>query len=206
VYIPEHFAQSDRKLLLEVMRAESFALLISNDEGGEPFVTHLPMVIRERGDDLAIEGHMARANPHWQYLEENPRALIVFVGPHAYVSPSLYASKENVPTWNYVSVHAYGTITLRHAVPEKHAAQTRMIDALEPAYHPQFNELSPTYMHGRMSAIVAFEMSVERLEGKMKLSQNRPMADRHTVANTFADGDDQQRAIAAWMRRVSLKE
>ena len=188
------------------MLAESFALLISNDEGGDPFVTHLPVIVRERDDALIIEGHMARANPHWHYLEKNPRALIVFNGPHAYVSPSLYASKENVPTWNYISVHAYGTVTLAHAVPEKHAAQTRLIDTLEPAYHPQFNELSPTYMHGRMSAIVAFEMALERLEGKMKLSQNRPMADRQTVANALANGNDEQRAIAAWMQRVSLKD
>jgi transcriptional regulator len=188
------------------MHAESFALLISNDDESQPFATHLPLIVREREDGLIIEGHMARANPHWQYLEKNPRALIVFNGPHAYVSPSLYASKENVPTWNYVTVHAYGNIKLAHDMPDKHAAQTRLIDVLEPAYHQQFDELSPTYMHGRMSAIVAFEMAVDRLEGKFKLSQNRPMADRRNVAKVFADGNDQERAVAAWMRRVSLDE
>lgn len=206
MYVPEHFAQHDRALLIEVMRAESFAMLISVGEDGEPFVTHLPLIIRERDDGLVIEGHMARANPHWRYLEKTPRAVIVFNGPHAYVSPSLYASKENVPTWNYVTVHADGNIKLAHETPYKHAAQTRLIDALEPEYKPQFDELRPAYMHGRMSAIVAFEMAVERLEGKFKLSQNRPMVDRQTVINTFADGNDQQRAVASWMRRVSLKE
>jgi transcriptional regulator len=206
MYIPDSFLQNDRALLIEVMRTHSFALLISTQEDGEPFVTHLPFVVRDNSDQLMIEGHMARANPHWQYLEKDPRALIVFSGPHAYVSPSLYASKENVPTWNYVAVHAYGPIKLRHEMGDKHGAQERLIGALEPGYKQQFDELNPTYLHGRMSAIVAFEMPVERLEGKFKLSQNRPLADRHTVANTFAAGNDQQRAVASWMRRVSLKE
>ena len=206
MYIPKHFAQEDQALLIEVMRAHSFALLISAQENGEPFVTHLPFVVRDKADRLIIEGHMARANPHWQYLEKDPRALIVFSGPHAYVSPSLYESKENVPTWNYIAVHAYGQVKLTHAMPDKHAAQTRLIDALEPAYHRQFDELSPVYMHGRMSAIVAFEFIVERLEGKFKLSQNRPMADRRNVVAAFAEGNDEQRAVANWMRRVSLVE
>ncbi len=206
MYIPEHFAQDDRNLLVELMRAESFALLTSISDNGEPFVTHLPMIVKEQGEDLMIEGHMARANPHCQYLEKAPRALIVFNGPHAYVSPSLYESKENVPTWNYIAVHAYGTVKLIHAMPEKRGAQERLIDSLEPAYQPQFEQLNATYLHGRMSAIVAFEMNVERLEGKFKLSQNRPMNDRHTVARTFASGNDQQRAVAAWMARVSHKE
>jgi transcriptional regulator len=206
MYIPKHFAQEDQALLIEVMRAHSFALLVSTRENGEPFVTHLPFVVRDNADRVVIEGHMARANPHWRYLEKNARALIVFSGPHAYVSPSLYESKENVPTWNYIAVHAYGQVKLTHAMPDKHAAQTRLIDALEPAYHRQFDELSPTYMHGRMSAIVAFEFIVERLEGKFKLSQNRPMADRRNVAKVFAEGNDDQRAVSSWMRRVSLEE
>ena len=206
MYIPKHFAQDNQALLIEVMRAQSFALLISTQENGEPFVTHLPFVVRDKADHLIIEGHMARANPHWQFLEKDTRALIVFNGPHAYVSPSLYESKENVPTWNYVAVHAYGQVKLAHGMPDKHAAQTRLIDAVEPSYQQQFDELRPAYLHGRMSAIVAFEMIVERLEGKFKLSQNRPMADRHNVVAAFAAGNDEQRAVANWMRRVSLEE
>jgi transcriptional regulator len=206
VYIPEHFLQKDRALLIEVMRAESFALLISAGLGGDPFVTHLPMIIRDGAENLIIEGHMARANPHWQYLEKNPRALIVFSGPHAYVSPSLYESKENVPTWNYVAVHAYGAIKLNHEMSDKHHAQVRLIDVLEPGYKKQFDELRPAYLHGRMTAIVAFEMTVERLEGKFKLSQNRPMIDRLNVAKSLAAGNDDQRGIAAWMQRLALDQ
>ncbi len=206
MYIPEHFLQDDRALMIEVMRAESFALLVSGGPHGDPFVTHLPLVIRDSADSLIIEGHMARANPHWQYLEKNPRALIVFNGPHAYVSPSLYESKENVPTWNYVAIHAYGAIKLNHDMGGKRDAQTRLIGALEPAYQQQFEELQPVYMHGRLSAIVAFEMTVERIEGKFKLSQNRPMVDRINVANSLAEGNDDQRGVAAWMQRLALGE
>jgi transcriptional regulator len=206
MYVPKLFAQDDQALLIEVMRANSFALLISALENGETFVTHLPFVVHKHGDQLTIEGHMARANPHWEYLEKNPRALIVFSGPHAYVSPSLYESKENVPTWSYIAVHAYGQVLLSHDRQEKHAAQARLIDALEPAYQQQFDELNPAYLQGRLSAIVAFEMIVERLEGKFKLSQNRPMADRLNVAAKFAEGNDAERAVADWMRRVSIAD
>ena len=206
MYIPESFAQNDKALLIEVMGAHSFALLISTQESGEPFVTHLPFVVREDADRLIIEGHMARANPHWQYLEKNARALIVFSGPHAYVSPSLYESKENVPTWNYITVHAYGQVKLTHEMSRKYGAQARLINTLEPAYKQQFDELRPAYLYGRMSAIVAFEFSVERLEGKFKLSQNRPLVDRQNVATAFANGNDEQRAVARWMQRLSLTE
>lgn len=206
MYIPESFAQNDKALLIEVMGAHSFALLISTQESGEPFVTHLPFVVREDADRLIIEGHMARANPHWQYLEKNARALIVFSGPHAYVSPSLYESKENVPTWNYITVHAYGQVKLAHEMSRKYGAQARLINTLEPAYKQQFDELRPAYLYGRMSAIVAFEFSVERLEGKFKLSQNRPLVDRQNVATAFANGNDEQRAVARWMQRLSLTE
>lgn len=206
MYIPESFAQNDKALLIEVMGAHSFALLISTQESGEPFVTHLPFVVREDADRLIIEGHMARANPHWQYLEKNARALIVFSGPHAYVSPSLYESKENVPTWNYITVHAYGQVKLAHEMSRKYGAQARLINTLEPDYKQQFDELRPAYLYGRMSAIVAFEFSVERLEGKFKLSQNRPLVDRQNVATAFANGNDEQRAVARWMQRLSLTE
>lgn len=206
MYIPESFAQNDKALLIEMMGAHSFALLISTQESGEPFVTHLPFVVREDADRLIIEGHMARANPHWQYLEKNARALIVFSGPHAYVSPSLYESKENVPTWNYITVHAYGQVKLAHEMSGKYGAQARLINTLEPAYKQQFDELRPAYLYGRMSAIVAFEFSVERLEGKFKLSQNRPLVDRQNVATAFANGNDEQRAVARWMQRLSLTE
>lgn len=206
MYVPKHFVQDDEALLIEVMRAHSFALLISNQESGEPFVTHLPFVVREDADRLIIEGHMARANPHWRFLEKEARALIVYSGPHAYVSPSLYQSKESVPTWNYIAVHAYGRVTLVHDAKSKHAAQQRLVAAIEPAYQEQFDQLRTDYLQGMINGIVAFEFAVDRLEGKFKLSQNRPEADRRNVATVFAEGDGDQRALAAWMRRVFLKE
>ncbi len=206
MYIPKHFAQTDQKLLVEVMCAHSFALLISAAANGEPFATHLPLIVREEDDQVMIEGHVARGNPHSHYLEKNPRALIVFNGPHAYVSPSLYEDKESVPTWNYIAVHAYGHVTLVHGEAEKHAAQTRMIAAMDPAYQSQFDRLSAKYLQGMINGIVAFEFTVERLEAKFKLSQNRSMDDRRNVASALAAGGGEQRALASWMRRGFVDE
>ncbi|MDQ3260996.1 MAG: FMN-binding negative transcriptional regulator [Pseudomonadota bacterium] len=206
MYIPKHFVQEDQALLTEVMRAYNFALLISSQGDGETFATHLPLIVRTKNESTIIEGHMARGNPHWQFLERNPNAMIVFSGPHAYVSPSLYESKESVPTWNYIAVHAYGRVTLVHDAESKHTAQQRLVAAIDPAYRDRFDELRPDYLQSMIQGIVAFEMVVERLEGKFKLSQNRPMTDRRNVAAAFADGDAEQRAVASWMRRVSVKE
>ena len=206
MYIPKHFVQDDQALFTEVMRAHSFALLISTQDNGEPFATHLPLIVRTENESTIIEGHMARGNPHWHFLQQNPKAMIVFSGPHAYVSPSLYESKESVPSWNYIAVHAYGRVTLVHDAESKHAAQQRLMAAIDHAYQEQFDALRPDYLQGMIHGIVAFEFAVERLEGKFKLSQNRPMADRRNVAAVFADGDTDQRAVASWMRRVSLKE
>jgi transcriptional regulator len=206
MYIPKHFVQEDKALLTEVMRAHNFALLISIQDNGEPFASHLPLIVRTENESTIIEGHVARGNPHWQFLEQNPKAMIVFSGPHAYVSPSLYESRESVPTWNYIAVHAYGRVTLVHDAQSKHAAQQRLVAAIEPAYQEQFDGLRPDYLQAMIHGIVAFEFTVERLEGKFKLSQNRPMADRRNVAAVFAHGDAEQCAVASWMRRVFVKE
>jgi transcriptional regulator len=203
MYLPKHFEQTDRALLVETMRGYSFAMLVGTQPSGEPFVTHLPFVVREEeGDKLTLEGHMARANPHWQYLERDPRALVVFSGPHAYVSPSLYADQESVPTWNYIAVHAYGRARVVHDEAAKHAVQERLIAALDPGYRAQFEALQPAFLLGRLKAITAFEIAVERLEGKFKLSQNRPAADRNHIVETFGQGDAEQQAVARWMRRL----
>jgi transcriptional regulator len=206
MYLPKHFEQTERALLIETMRTHSFGMLVGTQPGGEPFVTHLPFVVREDGDKLCVEGHMARANPHWEFLERDPRALVVFSGPHAYVSPSLYADKEAVPTWNYIAVHAYGRARVVHEEAAKRAAQERLIATLDPGYRAQFEALQPAFLLGRLKAITAFEIEVERLEGKFKLSQNRPMADRHHIVETFVQGDADQQAVARWMRRLVLSD
>jgi transcriptional regulator len=202
MYTPRHFEQTDRGLLLEVMRANSFGLLVGTNDDGECVATHLPFVISERGGKVLIEGHMAHANPHWRQLERDPRALVVFSGPHCYVSPSLYESPENVPTWNYIAVHAYGPARLIHDRAEKIESQQKLIATVEPGYRAQFEALNEDYLGQRLSAIVALEIAVERLEGKFKLSQNRPDKDRRNVMVTLAEGGFEERQVARWMQRL----
>ena len=111
MYIPEFNRQEDRAATVAFMRANPFAILITTAEG-VPFATHLPLLIDETGDQIVVQGHMARANAHWKSMNESEESLVIFHGPHAYISPSLYEIRESVPTWNYAAVHVYGQPTL----------------------------------------------------------------------------------------------
>ena len=117
MYIPEHFRVRHHEEAIAFMRANPFAILISTTSEG-PFGTHVPVVIREDGEKMLIRGHVAKANPHWRYLEEQADCLMIFHGPHAYVSASNYATRENVPTWNY------GAVCMPTAVPERFTSLT----------------------------------------------------------------------------------
>ncbi|MGB5154508.1 MAG: FMN-binding negative transcriptional regulator, partial [Candidatus Sulfotelmatobacter sp.] len=109
MYIPEYFRVRDHEDAIKFMRANPFAILISSTEAG-PFATHLPIFVRanEGGEKIVLRGHVAKANPHWRYLEQQPQCLTIFHGPHSYISPSNYTLRESVPTWNYGAVHLYG--------------------------------------------------------------------------------------------------
>jgi transcriptional regulator len=125
-------------------------------------------------------------------------ALIVFHGPHAYISPAHYESKQSVPTWNYIAVHAYGVPRI---VDAKEAMLDAMIAQYEPAHLQQWHEQSEKYKAGMLAGIVAFEIDVTRLEGKFKLSQNRPEADRRRVMDTLSQSNNSTiHGIAAHMR------
>jgi transcriptional regulator len=169
VYIPPLFREDERATLVAFMRAHSFATLVSVVDGA-PFATHLPLIVEEHGESLAIFG-----------------------GPHAYISPSLYEKRESVPTWNYIAVHAYGTPTIyRYAdAPEKVQGMLEtMMQTYEPAYMAQWETLSDKFREGMMQGIVAFEIVVTRLEGKYKLSQNRSLVDQMNVAEHLQQADD----------------
>ena len=108
MYLPKHFQSPDRAMTLEVMRTHNFATLTSVDAEGAPFVTHLPVALTEEGDKVVLHFHMAKANPHSAMLREKRASMVAFLGPHAYMSPSVYPDLRRVPTWNYIAVHAYG--------------------------------------------------------------------------------------------------
>ena len=205
MYVPKFNQVADRAILLEAMRNASFAILIGPlDEtiaSAPHHATHLPLVIKDEGAHGVLEGHFAKANPHWQSLA-NRETLVVFPGPHSYVSPSLYAEELSVPTWNYVAIHAYGTLRLLEDNASKEALLSDLIMANEPAYAQQWQSLPEGYRRTMLAGIVGFRIEINRIEGKFKISQNRPEADRNAVQVAHSAGNEDQRALAGWMKRL----
>lgn len=201
IYIPKDFAVNDRKLLMQLMCENSFATLVVSN-GDEPMVAHLPVLVDETNDRL--HAHVARANPLWRELKPNREVLFVFQGPHHYVSPACYTVHPSVPTWNYAVVHAHGTPTIIDAHASVESMLRRLVDEYESASETRWKmELPDAYMHKMIDAIVAFEVRISRLEGKFKLSQNRPRNDHsNVVAALRAAGDDNATRLASLMEQV----
>lgn len=201
MYVPTHFAQDDPALLLEVMQRYAFATLISIIDGA-PFASHVPVLAHEIDGVLQIDGHVARANVHWQALQSDPQALVIFHGPHTYFSPTLYEGKNFVPTWNYIAVHASGLTRIEHSDEIKLAMLKSLIAANEPSYQAQFDRLDDAYRNGNLNAIVAFRLTVSKLEGKFKLGQHRLAVTKPEAQVLHELGNDNQRDIAAWMKQL----
>lgn len=171
------------------MRANPFAILISSTDDG-PFATHVPLVIREKGEQVMVRGHVAKANPHWHYLENQSDCLMIFHGPHAYISPVNYETRENVPTWNYGAVHAYGNARVFSDRDELLSVLHELIPMFEPAYAAQWDSLSDTYRERMLSHIVGFEIALTRIEAKFKLSQNRTRNEQQNVMEWLSRSSD----------------
>ena len=203
MYIPKQFQITDTAWCHALMRAQSFAAMITADDAGVPFATHLPILVDPaRGPLGTLRGHVARANPHWRYLSAGRPTLVIFAGAHAYVSPSWYATHPSVPTWNYVAVHATGTGAL---VEDPEPVKTLLADLVR-TYESSgpaawsLEGLPADYLAGMQRGIVAFEIPIERLEGKAKLSQNRDAVDQARTCEALAAADDPlARAVAALM-------
>ena len=189
MYIPEHFRNEDRAAAVAFMRANPFAILVSDTDDG-PFATHIPVVIREASDHLTIRGHVAKANPHWRYLEANPKCLMIFHGPHAYISPTHYETREVVPTWNYGAVHLYGKTRTYSAAEELLSMLHDLIPTFEAAYGEQWASLSEAYRQRMLSHVVGFEIAVTRIEAKFKLSQNRTRQEQQNIIDSLGASPD----------------
>jgi len=206
MYLPEHFRVDDPEVIFEFAERHGFALLTTVHEG-VPFTSHLPLLVeRNFGTQGRIVGHMARANPQWRDAA-GQKGLVVFVGPHAYVSPTWYAEPNTVPTWNYTAVHAYGRLEIDEdpqTLREIAARTTARYEAgRDPAW--QLDADSPL-VAGLVRQIVGFRMTVERWEAKFKLNQNHSPARRERVmAGLEAEEDSDGRKIAAMMRESDAR-
>jgi transcriptional regulator len=183
MYLPKLYQEEDLATLHALMRDYNFATLVTQHDGA-PFATHLPCILEaDEGPCGTLYGHIARANPQWRDFDESQEMLVIFQGPHTYVSPSWYEVELSVPTWNYAAVHAYGT---PHLVTD-YAAFYALLDTLVRAHESQFAkpwlfQLPEDYVRQMMQGIVGFTIRITRLEGKLKLSQNRSLKDQQNVA------------------------
>ncbi|MGH7099346.1 MAG: FMN-binding negative transcriptional regulator [Stellaceae bacterium] len=202
VYLPSVFTEARPEVLIAHIERYDFALLVSHDGAGLQ-ASRIPVLLAREGDRLTLQGHLARANPQVSHLAAGGEVLTVFTGPHAYVSPTWYQAGPSVPTWNYADVHAYGTARLvaengwlrdlLHRLSERHERGNptpwRMADQ------------PPDYLAMMVKGIIGFEIAVTRLEGKYKLSQNRPAGDRpRIIAALDGRGDGDAQAVARLMR------
>ena len=204
MYMPPQFNAKDPAIALELMRSHPFASLISNDDDGLPYVTHLPLVAEPRGgDELVLLGHCAKPNPHWRYLQARPKAVVTFLGPHSYLSPSVYPDLARVPTWNYLAVHCTVEARLIEESADKDTLLKKLIGDHEPAYAQQWRDLGEEFQLKMLAGITGFEMRVTALQCKVKLNQHRreSHAAMHAV---YSAGTPDEQALAVWMGRLGM--
>jgi transcriptional regulator len=203
MYLPPQFNAKDRTHAAALVREYAFASLISNDDEGLPFVTHLPLHLVADGEQWTLLGHCAKPNPHWRYLQARPQAVVTFMGPHAYMSPKVYPDLARVPTWNYLAVHCVVTASLIEEPAAKDKLLKTLIGDHEPPYAQQWRDLGEEYQHKMLSGIVAFQLKVDKMECKLKLNQHR--AEAHSAMRAaYEQGSENERALATWMTRLGI--
>ena len=199
MYIPKINLETDRDKIVAFMKQFSFATIITAKDN-LPTATHLPFLVTIKDDNVILTSHFARANEHWKDLEYN-KALVIFSEPHAYISPKNYDKELNVPTWNYISIHAYGQGKLITETARTFEVLEATIDSYETSYRQQWNNLPEDYKLKMSKGIVAFEIVVTDLQAKKKLSQNRTDTEKQKIINTLSKSNDtNEQLIADYMR------
>ncbi len=200
MYSPAYNQLGNRAELLEFMRANGFPVLVTGT-GGSLLASHLPAMVSESKNEFTLDMHMARSNPQWKEFFDD-EVMVVFSGPHAYVSPRWYLEKERVPTWNYAAVHAYGIPKILSDKKSKYDSQRRLVARLDPEWLPKFDALRQEYVDHMLDGIVNFEIKVARTETRWKLSQNRGRKEQESIASHLENSSDStERALAALTRK-----
>ncbi|HEY1089926.1 MAG TPA: FMN-binding negative transcriptional regulator, partial [Burkholderiaceae bacterium] len=192
---PKHFQMNELAQARQLIAENPLSMLVGPDGEGRSFVTHIPMSAGEDERGWWLEGHMARANPHWGWLSGQAEVLAVFTGPDGYVSPRHYETRLAVPTWNYLAVHVYGQLELVDEPLAKDHLLKRLIARHDPDYIAQWLNLPEDYKQKMLAAIVGFRIRVMRWEGKAKVSQNRSAVERERIRANDAE-------LGAWMTRL----
>lgn len=203
MYIPAWHREENPAVLHALMREYAFATLVTTHDNA-PFATHLPVLLDgDKGALGTLNAHIARANPQWHDFESGQEALAIFQGPHAYISPAWYDAPLSVPTWNYAVVHAYGVPRLLDD-DALYRTLARLVETFEsPREAPWPFDLPDDFTQKMMRGIVGFEIEITRLEGKLKLSQNRSETDQNRVIAALRQTEDPLNiATAAWMEKT----
>ncbi len=201
MYTPKHFQLSDEQEAIDFMQRYSFATIVTATDN-VPFATHLPFLVSKRDDKIVLSSHFAKANPQVNEIIGKD-VLVIFTEPHAYISPKHYEKETNVPTWNYIAIHAYGRATILSEGEQTAGLLAQMISNYEADYLTQWDNLPDEYKQRMMKGIVGFEIIVDDLQGKQKLSQNRTVTERESIINALGKSTDTTEAeIAKYMSRL----
>ncbi|WP_396278999.1 FMN-binding negative transcriptional regulator [Bacillus paralicheniformis] len=201
MYIPKYFKVENVDEILDFVQKNSFGTIVTTEQG-KPIATHLPLGFNKKGDDYYITGHVSFGNLQWRTFETCQDVLVMFQGPHAYISSSWYGHEE-VPTWNYQAIHIYGQasilerdelieeLTIMMGKYEKHRENPILWD-----------NLSPQLLERQLKAIVGFKIKVEDIQAAYKLSQNRNDTDYMNIIDQLQnEGDPHAEQLAAVMKK-----
>lgn len=205
MYIPKHFQVTDIQKLISFIKEYSFGILFSQKDG-EPFATHLPFLIeQDECGQFYLLGHMAKTNPHWEYIQG--QVLVVFQGPHAYISPTWYQEENAVPTWNYATVHVYGEFILVDEQDELLRILHHSIQQYESSMEPPWKtDLFNEFNRQLMKMIVGFKIKINRFEGKWKLNQHHSVERRKRLIDGLRKmGDENSSKIADLIEQTILE-
>lgn len=189
MYTPKLYREEDRSKILEFLQKYDFAILVCHD-GRKPVAGHLLVEVVEQGEKLFVNGHMSKANPLWKTFDKTAEVLVIFQGPHTYISPTWY-NHVNVPTWNYQAVHVYGTPRLVTDHDEAYRLLQRLVDRYESSSHYKMETLPPDFVEKEIRGIMAFQIEVTQIEANYKLSQNRNDADYWNVVSHLEERTDE---------------
>jgi transcriptional regulator len=204
MYIPRHFLNTNDDEAIAFMQRYSFGIIVTC-EGNKPVASHLPFLIAKGATGVTISSHFAKANPQAE-VTRDMQVLVIFSEPHAYISPRHYAKEQSVPTWNYISVHAYGKYSIIEEDELKMRLLEQTISTYEEAYMQQWSKLPLDFKEKMLKGTVAFEVNVTKIEAKHKLSQNRSVTEQQNIINELSKSSDSNEVrVAEYMRLNSIK-
>ena len=200
MYIPKINLATDKDEIIAFMKQFSFATILTSIDN-IPIATHLPFLVSIKADNIVLVSHFAKANKQWQYIENN-NILVIFSEPHAYISPKHYAKRLDVPSWNYISIHAYGQGRLITESKNVFKVLENTIDNYEISYKQQWDNFPQEYKLKMSKGIVAFEIIITDLQAKKKLSQSRTDTEKNKIIETLSKSNDtNEKLIADFMNR-----